>query len=235
MPEEPILLHERIGQTALLTLNRPRRRNAISRALLKQLLTEVAAIDQDPSVAAIILTGTDPAFCSGVDLGELLKVPGAGREVGPRSEPMFTCRTPVIGAINGAAYTGGFELALNCHVLIASERAHFADTHAQFGFTPGWGLTTLLTEAVGRARARRLALSGEAIDAQRAYDWGLVSEVTAHEHLLPRALELAERIAGQNRDAVRAINGLFHDQARLADHQAWRLEQQAWIDPDTRN
>jgi enoyl-CoA hydratase len=233
MTAEQILICERLGDVAVLTLNRPESRNAISRELLRRLLAEVAALDADEGVAAIVLTGTDPAFCAGVDLKELLNIPGAGREVGPCTRPMFESRTPIIGAVNGPAYTGGFELALNCHWLIASERARFADTHARFGFTPGWGLSVLLAEGVGTRRARQLATTGESLDAHRAYEWGLVNEVVAHDRLLPRALEIAAQITGQNRHAVRVLTGLFNDQARASDAERWRLEHDAWIDPDS--
>ncbi len=233
MTSDESLIGETIGEVAVLTLNRPEARNAISRELLRRLLAEVAALDADESIGAIVLTGSDPAFCAGVDLSELLNVPGAGREVGPRTGPMFECRTPVIGAVNGPAYTGGFELALNCHWLIASERARFADTHVKFGFTPGWGLSVLLAEAVGRRRARQLAMTSEVLDARQAHDWGLVNEVTAHEDLLPRALEIAALVASRDRSAVRALTGLFVDQARVADGESWQLEHDAWIDPDS--
>ena len=217
----------------MLTLNRPESRNAISRKLLRTLLAEVTSLDEDESIGAIVLTGADPAFCAGVDLKELLSIPGAGRDVGPRTEPLFNCRTPIIGAINGPAYTGGFELALNCHWLIASERARFADTHAKFALTPGWGLSVLLAEAVGTRRARRLTTTGEVLDAEQARDWGLVTEVVAHDALLPRALELADRVARQDRGAIRALTGLFNEQAWVTDRELWRIEHDAWVDPDS--
>ncbi len=231
--QDAILVCERMGEVAVLTLNRPEARNAISRELLRRLLAEVASLDDDDSIGAIVLTGADPAFCAGVDLKELLSIPGAGREVGPRSGPLLECRTPLIGAVNGPAYTGGFELALNCHWLIASERARFADTHAKFGLTPGWGLSVLLAEAIGTRRARRLSATGEALDAGRAYEWGLVTEVVAHDALLPRALEVAEQITRQDRGAIRALTGLFNRQARASDSELWRLEHDTWIDPDS--
>ena len=136
---------------ATVTLNRPQARNALSAALRQELRATIARLDDDDTVRAIVLTGADPAFCAGVDLREL-SAPGPHPAVGPLAEPFITSRTPLIGAINGAAYTGGLELALACHLLVASERASFADTHARIGFTPGWGLTVLLTEAIGSRR-----------------------------------------------------------------------------------
>src|SRR4030081_1585051 len=104
-------------------------------------------------------------------------------------------RTPVIGAINGATFTGGVEMALGCDFLIASERAVFADTHARVGILPGGGMTARLPQLVGLGMARRLSMTGEVVDAVRAEKIGLVTEVVAHERLLDRALELAAQIA----------------------------------------
>ena len=104
-------------------------------------------------------------------------------------------RTPIIGAINGATFTGGLEMALGCDFLIASERAVFADTHARVGILPGGGMTARLPQLVGSAMARRLSMTGEVVDAARAERIGLVTEVVPHERLLDRALELAGQIA----------------------------------------
>jgi enoyl-CoA hydratase/carnithine racemase len=103
--------------------------------------------------------------------------------------------TPIIGAINGATFTGGLEMALGCDFLIASERAVFADTHARVGILPGGGMTARLPQLVGLGMARRLSMTGEVVDAARAEKIGLVTEVVAHDRLLDRALELAGQIA----------------------------------------
>jgi enoyl-CoA hydratase len=182
----------------LLTMNRPEARNALSPALIEALYTELRAADDDPSVRAVVLTGADPAFCAGVDLKE-------AQRLGPSYFEQFqtqNCirqtgemRTPVIGAINGAVFTGGLEMALGCDFLIASERAVFADTHARVGILPGGGMTARLPRVVGAAMARRLSMTGEVIDAARAQRIGLVTEVVPHDQLLVRAVELAGQIA----------------------------------------
>ena len=102
---------------------------------------------------------------------------------------------PIIGAVNGAVFTGGLEMALGCDFLIASERAVFADTHARVGILPGGGMTARLPQVVGAAMARRLSMTGEVVDAARAERIGLVTEVVSHDQLLPRAVELASQIA----------------------------------------
>jgi enoyl-CoA hydratase/carnithine racemase len=103
--------------------------------------------------------------------------------------------TPIVGAINGPVFTGGLEMALGCDFLIASQRAVFADTHARVGILPGGGMTARLPQLVGGAMARRLSMTGEVVDAARAEQIGLVTEVVPHDRLLPRAVELAAQIA----------------------------------------
>ena len=182
----------------VLTLNRPQSRNALGRELIEELHRALDDADTDPAVRTIVLTGTDPAFCAGVDLKEAQTL---GMEYFERfrSHNCITktgeLRTPIIGAINGATFTGGLEMALGCDFLIASERAVFADTHARVGILPGGGMTARLPHVVGAAMARRLSMTGEVIDAARAERLGLVTEVVSHERLLERALELAAQIA----------------------------------------
>ena len=112
---------------------------------------------------------------------------------------------PIIGAINGVAVTGGFELALNCDFLIASDQASFADTHARVGIQPGWGLTVLLPQAIGLRRAREMSTTGNFVDARTALEWGLVNRVVAHEDLLPTCRTLAADIVSNDQAGVRRI------------------------------
>jgi enoyl-CoA hydratase len=118
--------------------------------------------------------------------------------------------TPVIGAINGAAVTGGLELALYCDILIASENARFADTHARVGLLPTWGLSVRLPQKVGIGLARRMSLTGDYLSAQDALRAGLVTEVVAHDDLLPAARGVAASIVGNNARAVRALLESYH-------------------------
>jgi enoyl-CoA hydratase/carnithine racemase len=101
----------------------------------------------------------------------------------------------LIGAVNGVAVTGGFEVALNCDFIIASDRARFADTHARVGVMPGWGLTVLLPQRIGVARAREMSVTGNFIDAQQAYEWGMVNKVCPDDQLMAEAMATARRIA----------------------------------------
>lgn len=225
-PGRPVVLVEVSDGIATITLNRPEARNALDPELAAALPRAVAECDARDDVLAIILTGTDPAFCAGFDLREL-STRERGAEPGP--PPPFRAalpphRTPVIGAINGAAVTGGFEVALACDFLIASERARFADTHARVGVLPGWGLTVMLPEVIGIRRAKQLSLSGAFLDARTALDWGLVNEVVAHDDLLPRARAIAAQIAANPPHAVQAVLALYDEVAELSPPEAWRVE-----------
>ncbi|MEN3223500.1 enoyl-CoA hydratase [Mycolicibacterium porcinum] len=186
------------GAVRILTLNRPQARNALGRELIEELYAALDDADADDAVRVVVLTGTDPAFCAGVDLKEAQTL-GMEYFTEFRSHNCITktgeLRTPIIGAINGATFTGGLEMALGCDFLIASERAVFADTHARVGILPGGGMTARLPHVVGAAMARRLSMTGEVVDAARAERLGLVTEVVPHDQLLARALELAGQIA----------------------------------------
>jgi len=216
---------------ALLTLDRPAVRNALSSRLRTDLVRTIARLQHDDAVGAIVLTGASPAFCSGVDLRELERDPAVAASVGPLVAPVLTSAKPLVGAVNGAAYTGGLELALACHFLVASERATFADTHARLGLMPGWGLTVLLAEAVGVRRARQLSMTGRPVDAVTALGWGLVNEVVRHEDLLPRTIELARHAGQGDAAAVARTLRLYDDQLAVRDSAAWRLEASAWLAP----
>lgn len=217
---------------ATVVLNRPSARNALSADLRRRLGETIAHLDGDAAVRAIILTGADPAFCAGVDLRELETVEGSTGDIGPRTQPLVVASTPLIGAINGATYTGGLELALACHMLIASDRATFADTHAKLRLMPGWGLTVLLSEAVGPRRARQVSTSCQPIDADTAFAWGLVNRVVPHHELLAAAMELARGIAENDHETVCRVGKLYNEQAAARNGEAWRLESRAWIGAD---
>jgi enoyl-CoA hydratase len=212
----------------VVTLNRPSARNALSLSLRTALAAELERLQADPTVGAIVLTGTEPAFCSGMDTKELEREPESIHTIGPRYRPLFESRKPVIGAVNGAAMTGGLELALACDWLVASEAAVFADAHTRLGLTPGWGLTVLLAEAVGTRRARQLITTGLPIDAATALDWGLVSEVVPHADLLPRARALGRAVVGNDADAVARVLATFSQQRSIADGAAWAVEARHW-------
>jgi enoyl-CoA hydratase/carnithine racemase len=198
MTREAVVIRSEHGPVLVLTLNRPAARNALNRELIRSLYAALKSADADDSVRAIVLTGADPAFCAGIDLKEAARDGLAYFEEFTTHNAIAAVaemRTPIVGAINGSTFTGGLELALGCDFLVASERAVFADTHARVGILPGGGMTARLPQVVGAAMARRMSMTGEVVDAVRAERIGLVTEVVAHDRLLGRAIELADRIA----------------------------------------
>jgi enoyl-CoA hydratase len=206
MTDDDVLLIDTQDRVRTLTLNRPQARNALSSALRTQFFGALRDAEADDSVDVVILTGADPVFCAGLDLKELgdsAQLP----DISPRWPPMTK---PVIGAINGAAVTGGLELALYCDILIASEQARFADTHARVGLLPTWGLSVRLPQKVGVGMARRMSLTGDYLSAADALRAGLVTEVVPHDQLLPTARRIAASIVGNNPNSVRALLASYH-------------------------
>jgi enoyl-CoA hydratase len=194
---EPVLLVEKTGEIAIVTLNRPTAMNALSRELRSAIAKTVDELEADTGVRVMILTGNGKAFCAGLDLKELgqkgLSNPNDTITQGDPVRSLGKFSGPIIGAINGVAITGGFELALACDVLIAGPNARFADTHARVGVMPGWGLSQKLSRAIGIYRAKELSLTGNFLSAEQAAEWGLVNRVVNHEEqLLPTAIKLAE-------------------------------------------
>jgi enoyl-CoA hydratase len=203
---------------ATVTLNRPEAMNALSKALRQALAATIRRVDADPAVRVVILTGAGTrAFTAGLDLKELGAdadamdaATGQDADANPVKAIEQTAK-PVIGAINGVAITGGFELALACDVLIASENARFADTHARVGIMPGWGLSQKLSRAIGISRAKELSLSGNFLDAATAERWGLVNRVVPADELLPAARKLAADMASIDPAFAAAYKKLIDD------------------------
>jgi enoyl-CoA hydratase len=234
-----LVLLDVADRVATITLNRPEARNALNGDLLEALTQTLAAADADDAVDVLVITGADPAFCAGLDLKAVAS--GDPRLLGtaptkdtpvPDRGPFGTLVKPLIGAINGFAITGGFEIALACDFLVASENARFADTHARVGIQPWWGLTVALPQAIGFRRAREMSATGNFIDAQTALDWGLVNHVVPHEELLPFTRKLTADIVSSNQPAVRRILATYDDGELLTGHDAWLREAEvaeAWM------
>ncbi len=227
-----MLLVDIQDQVALVTLNRPEAMNALSKALRASLHETLTQLDANPEVKVIVLTGAgDRAFTAGLDLKELGGDPDglrAANATAPSENPawaVIACKKPVIGAINGVAITGGFELALACDVLICSTRARFADTHGRVGITPGWGLSQKLSRVIGPYRAKELSLSGNFLDAQTALDWGLINRVVEPEDLIPSALKLAADMAQIDLDMLVTYKAMIDDGYELSMQDGLRLEQ----------
>lgn len=213
---EPVVLVESRDGIATVTLNRPTKMNALSSELRAAAAAAFHRLKDDAEVEAIILTGAGRAFTAGLDLKELAGEEGsvpAGAHTSLDVDvvsAMLECPQPIIGAINGVAVTGGFEIALACDILVASTEARFADTHARVGIMPGWGLSQRLPRLIGISRAKELSLTGNYLGAEQAERWGLVNHVLPPEELLPFCRKIAEDIRscapGMVRNYKRVIN-----------------------------
>lgn len=228
--EKPVLFEVDSG-IALITLNRPERRNAINQSLLVHLYDAIDEVASCQDIRVAILTGAGKSFCSGIDLDairteNLFDPRGDGRDF---PDVIGDCHKPVIGAINGHAITGGFEMALNCDFLIASEHASFADTHARLGIHPGWGATQLLQQAVGQRMAKQISLTGRFVPARQALQIGLVNEVVPHEQVLPRARQIAQDICAANQEVLAVIKELIEFGNRASLKEALAQERRSFM------
>eukprot|EP00898_Chlorokybus_atmophyticus_P004634 jgi/Chlat1/5171/Chrsp33S05034 len=217
---------ERREHVAIVTLNRPAALNALTVGMIQELAAVFRELKTDATLCCAVLTGAGKAFCAGVDLTAGQSVfQGGYRD--PETDPvaqMEACPFPIIGAVNGAAYTGGFELALACDVLVASSSAKFADTHVKFGVMPGWGLSQKLSRLIGANRAREVSFTAQPIDGALAERWGLVSRVVAPSELMPTALSIAASICSNVPDLVRRYKSVLNDGLSLPLGEARQLE-----------
>jgi enoyl-CoA hydratase len=232
--ESPLLTEIHPAGYAVLTLNRPQAMNALSTVLMTALADAIDALAADEGVRVLILTGAGRAFCAGLDLKEV----GAGRgsvaglgsaDAPPVRDPVQALARfdgPVIGAINGAAVTGGFELALACDVLLASPAARFADTHARIGIAPGWGLSQKLSRVIGPYRAREASFTGNWISAEQAAAWGLVNRVVPADELLPQARALAQDMLGCLPAMLRRYKAIINEGYALTLADGMALERE---------
>lgn len=217
---------------AVLTLNRPQAMNALSRGLMADLARAVDELHADPAVRVLVLTGAGRAFCAGLDLKEIGSGQGTLGQgdsgVAPH-DPVAALERfsgPVIGAINGAAVTGGFELALACDVLLASPAARFADTHTRIGIAPAWGLSQKLSRAIGPYRAREVSFGAQWVSAEQAAAWGFVNRVVPAEALLDTARALALEMLGAVPEVLAHYKAVIRDGYALPYGEALALEKQ---------
>lgn len=215
MPEATdVLLVERNAGVVTLTLNRPEAMNALSRALRRALSQAFRMLAGDPEIGVVIVTGRGRAFSAGVDLKELASAEPARGDRGASDElpaAIAAFDRPLIGAVNGFAITGGFELALMCDLLVASPAARFSDTHARIGVVPGWGMSQRLARWIGIGRAKELSLTGNYLSADQALAWGLVNRVVPAEELIPTCVALAKDMLSCDAQVVREVKRLIDE------------------------
>jgi len=225
------VLYEKKDAVAVITLNRPDVRNALTLAMLYEIERLFKEAEADGEVRVIVFTGAgDRAFSAGLDLSDLTNFMAA--EEDPDNTELFAgergfravreTKKPVIAAVNGYAVTGGLELVLGCDIIIAADTAKFGDTHAKVGVTPGAGMSQILPRIVGSYKAKLMSLTGEFMDVQEAFTAGLVARVVAGTDLMDEAMRLAGVIASFNDDQVRRIKRMIDlgGELSLADGMA---------------
>jgi enoyl-CoA hydratase len=229
---EPVLIREQRGAVLILRLNRPDARNALSKELVSELGLGLDDAEQDVGIRCVVVTGTgERAFCAGMDLADFARG-GADAPADPRGMAAFgrfmagAIKVPIVGAANATAVAGGFELLLNCDVVVASDAARFGLPEVKRGlFAAGGGV--FIGNRVPLAIALELTLTGDPVDASRAYALGLVNEVVPANEVLDAAIRLGERIARNGPLALEATKQMVRAGATdLAAAQALQAEWQ---------
>ncbi len=213
----PLILEVEHG-VAVLRLNRPERRNALDLEMRQQLAACFEQVNQDSSVRAAVLTGGDQVFAAGADLKLMVQQSAASLaelNLPQYYQPLLDCPVPVVAAVNGFALGAGCEVAMMCDLIVADETARFGQPECNVGIMPGAGGTQRLLRAVGRPVASLMTLTGSMIDADRAYQLGLVSELTGPGQAMGRALELAQKMTGLPPLALNAIKRSLRAGAEL--------------------
>ena len=224
-----VVLYEVRGRAALVTVNRPDKRNALNDQVRTDIKAAIRRAAADAAVRAVILTGAgDKAFIAGADIAEFEGKTPVQQWRDMSNDPVYDvpeeCPKPVIAAVNGFCLGGGMELALACDIRIASGNAKFGQPEVNLGIIPGGGGTQRLPRAIGVAAALRLILTGEMIEAAEAHRLGIVSEVCAAAELMPRALAIAELIASKSPVAVASAKQATRAALSLSLDEGLRLE-----------
>jgi enoyl-CoA hydratase len=216
---------ERRGMVALLRFNRPEARNAINPETSEAMAEILDAIEVDPEVRAVVLTGTGEIFSAGADLkviaagrgGDIARAKGGFAGVGTRNFPK-----PIIAAVQGPALAGGFEIVLSCDLVVAADTARFGIPEVQRGLLAAGGGLLRLPKRIPLAIALELAMTGDPIDAQRALQLGLVNRVVPAAQVVDEAVALAERIGQNSPIAVRQSRQLVREAVEMTEEQGWR-------------
>ena len=237
----PDLLYEKRDRYAIFTMNRPGQLNALSGKLRNEQTKALADFTADPEMRVGILTGAGRAFSAGWDLGEALEqisaegswvVDASAADAASMTNPYGSNPKPLIAAINGLAIGGGFESALACDIRIMSSEAYVGLFEAKRGVFPGPALD-LLPRLIGLSGASQLLLTADRVYADQALQWGIVTEVLPPGRLLPRAIELAQTIAGHAPLAVEATKAQIQHWATADLASSFRLRE--WIGDQIRN
>ncbi|MBA4602224.1 enoyl-CoA hydratase/isomerase family protein [Thermoactinomyces sp. AMNI-1] len=226
-----MLIIEKKDHVVKISLNRPKKMNALNTEIIRKLADTLEELDRDSHVRAIVLTGNEKAFAAGADINELAAtkpVEFVLKQFFRDWERIRTISKPLIAAVNGYALGGGNELAMCCDMIIASETAKFGQPEILLGVIPGAGGTQRLTKAIGRAKAMEMVLTGKTFSAAEALAWGLINRVTAPDEVENEALKLAHEIAAKPPVAVRLAKQAINKAQELPLDHGLNFEQNAF-------
>ncbi|HZR15167.1 MAG TPA: crotonase/enoyl-CoA hydratase family protein [Acidimicrobiia bacterium] len=224
---------ERRGRTAVVTINRPDARNAVNGEVAEAMESTLDELERDDDVRVVVVTGAGPTFCAGADLKAVSR--GGGGEVATKRGGFagFTHRDfpkPVIAAVNGPAVAGGFEIVLACDIVVAADEAVFGIPEVKRGLFAAAGGLIRLPKRVALPLAMELALTGDTIDAQRAYTVGLANRVVPRDRVVDEAVAIAERIAGHPQLAVLNARRMVREALDLPEADAWKRSNELAIE-----
>jgi len=224
---------ERRGRTAVVTINRPDARNAVNGEVAEAMESTLDELERDDDVRVVVVTGAGPTFCAGADLKAVSR--GGGGEVATKRGGFagFTHRDfpkPVIAAVNGPAVAGGFEIVLACDIVVAADEAVFGIPEVKRGLFAAAGGLIRLPKRVALPLAMELALTGDTIDAQRAYTVGLANRVVPRDRVVDEAVAIADRIAGHPQLAVLNARRMVREALDLPEADAWKRSNELAIE-----
>ena len=230
--EEQIIICETLDNgVSLITLNRPKVRNALNTELREKMAEIFIKLNDDPKTKAIVLTGGDKVFAAGADINDFLTTKTVDvylRHSERYWDAITNCRMPIIAAVNGYALGGGCELAMHADIIVAGKSAKFGQPEIKIGLMPGAGGTQRLFRVIGKHKAMKLILTGDMISADAADQMGLVSEVVEDEATINRAIEIAEQLAGYSPIALTQIKEVANLGVDMPLQAALALERKAF-------
>ncbi|WP_201576391.1 enoyl-CoA hydratase [Psychrobacter okhotskensis] len=230
--EEQIIICETLDNgVSLITLNRPKVRNALNTELREKMAEIFIKLNDDPKTKAIVLTGGDKVFAAGADINDFLTAKTVDvylRHSERYWDAITNCRKPIIAAVNGYALGGGCELAMHADIIVAGKSAKFGQPEIKIGLMPGAGGTQRLFRVIGKHKAMKLILTGDMISADAADQMGLVSEVVEDEATINRAIKIAEQLAGYSPIALTQIKEVANLGVDMPLQAALALERKAF-------
>lgn len=218
---------EKEGSIGLIKLNRPKVLNALNRTMIREIVQTLEELDRDPSIKVMVVTGNGRAFAAGADIDEMAHENAMEMELANQFadwDRISLVKKPVIGAVNGFALGGGFELALACDLLFASDTAKFGFPEVNLGVMPGAGGTQRLTKAIGKTKALAYIWSGDMMSAGEASEFGIVNKVVAPELLMEETIRFAERVAVKAPLAVRLIKESIYKALDYSVYEGMQFE-----------